>query len=76
MERTSGHLPGAELLLPYKHNAQFDAGEPLDRTRWASQEERWFDTEYQIESFKQSLVGKTFHAETFPVFTLNLGPSV
>ena len=24
----------------YKHNAQFDAGEPLDRTRWSSLEQR------------------------------------
>jgi hypothetical protein len=60
----------------YKHNAQFDAGEPLDRTRWASQEERWMNVEYQIESFERTLVNKTFHAETFPVFSPNLGPSV
>jgi len=60
----------------YKHNAQFDVGEPLDRTRWASLEQRWFDTDYQLTSFEQSLEGKTFHAETFPVFTPNLGPSV
>lgn len=60
----------------YKHNAQFDAGEPLDKSRWDSLEQRWFDTDYQIDSFEQSLVGKVFHAETFPVFTPNLGPSV
>jgi hypothetical protein len=60
----------------YKHNAQFDAGEALDKSRWDSLEQRWFDTDYQIESFEQSLAGKVFHAETFPVFTPNLGPSV
>jgi hypothetical protein len=60
----------------YKHNAQFEAGEPLDPTRWASLEERWFDTDYQIESFEQSLAGKHFYAETFPVFSPNLGPNV
>jgi hypothetical protein len=60
----------------YKHNAQFDAGEPLDRTRWSSLEQRWFDTDYQLDSFEQSIAGKTFHAETFPVFFPNLGPSV
>jgi len=60
----------------YKHNAQFDAGEPLDRTRWSSLEQRWFDTDCQLDSFEQSIAGKTFHAETFPVFTPNLGPSV
>jgi len=60
----------------YKHNAQFEAGEPLDRTRWASLEDRWFDTGYQIESFEQSIACKVFHGETFPVFSPNLGPSV
>jgi hypothetical protein len=60
----------------YKHNAQFEAGEPLDLTRWASLEDRWFDTDYQLDSFEQSIAGKKFHAETFPVFFPNLGPSV
>jgi hypothetical protein len=60
----------------YKHNAQFEAGEPLDRKRWASFRERWFDTDYQIESFEQSMAGKVFHGETFPVYFPNLGPGV
>jgi hypothetical protein len=60
----------------YKHNAQFEEGEPLDTARWASLEARWLDTEYQIESFEQSISGRVWHAETFPVFSPNLGPSV
>ena len=60
----------------YKHNAQFEAGEPLDRSRWSSLEARWFDTQYQMDSFEQSLAGMSFPAETFPVFFPNLGPSV
>ncbi|MBM3855118.1 MAG: hypothetical protein FJ399_18515 [Verrucomicrobia bacterium] len=80
LERIEAWFHQAVLDRPpvrfYKHNAQFDAGQPLDRARWTSLEERWFDTAYQIESFEASLVGKTFHAETFPVFTPNLGPSV
>lgn len=60
----------------YKHNAQFEIGEPLDRTRWPSLEARWFDTQYQLDSFEASIEGKVFHAETFPVFVPNLGPSV
>ncbi len=60
----------------YKHNAQFEAGEPLDRARWNSLQERWFDAEYQIEAFEQSIAGKVFHAETFPIFFPNLGPNV
>ncbi len=60
----------------YKHNAQFEAGDPLDRSRWNSLEARWFDTQYQIESFEASMAGKCFPAETFPVFFPNLGPSL
>jgi hypothetical protein len=60
----------------YKHNAQFESGEPLDTARWSSLEERWLDSAYQIESFERSIAGKVFHAETFPVFVPNLGPSV
>lgn len=59
----------------YKHNAQFEAGEALDRTRWASLEDRWFDADYQVESFERSIAGKVFHAETFPVLCPNLGPA-
>jgi len=32
--------------------------------------------EYQIASFERSLAGRTFYAETFPVFWPNLGPNV
>ena len=60
----------------YKHNAQFDTGEPLERSRWFSLEQRWFDTDYQLDSFEQSIAGKVFYAETFPLFFPNLGPSV
>lgn len=60
----------------YKHNAQYDAGKPLDHARWTSLRDRWFDVEYQIENFEASIAGKTFHAETFPVFIPNLGPNV
>lgn len=80
MERIEAWFHQAVLDRPpvrfYKHNAQFEAGEPLDRTRWTSLAERWLDTDYQIESFEQSLAGKNFHAETFPVFMPNLGPNV
>lgn len=60
----------------YKHNAQFEAGEPLDRSRWPSLEARWCDVDYQLASFEQGLVDKEFVAETFPFFWPNLGPSV
>jgi hypothetical protein len=38
--------------------------------------DRWFDAEFQVETFAQSIAGKTFHGETFPVFWPNLGPEV
>ena len=37
---------------------------------------RWFDTDYQLDSFERSIAGKVFYAETFPDFSPNLGPSV
>ncbi len=80
MERIEAWFHQAVLDRPpvrfYKHNAQFEAGEPLDQSRWYSLRERWFDTDYQIESFEQSIAGKVFPAETFPVFVPNLGPGV
>lgn len=80
MERIEAWFHQSVLDRPpvrfYRHNAQFEAGEPLNRARWASLKDRWFDTEYQIEDFERSIAGKTFHAETFPVFFPNLGPSV
>lgn len=80
MDRVEAWFHQAVLDRPpvrfYKHNAQFETGEPLDRTRWPSLEARWFDTAYQLDSFERSIAGKTFHAETFPVFMPNLGPSV
>jgi len=80
MERIEAWFQQSVLDRPpvrfYKHNAQFDAGEPLDRSRWPSLEARWFDVDYQVENFEQSIAGKVFHAETFPVFFPNLGPNV
>lgn len=38
--------------------------------------DRWFDAEFQVDTFVESIEGKTFHGETFPVFWPNLGPEV
>jgi hypothetical protein len=38
--------------------------------------DRWFDAEFQVETYIRSLEGKTFQAETFPVFWPNLGPEI
>jgi len=60
----------------YHHNIEFETAQRLDTSRWATLEERWFDAEYQVDSFEASLEGRTFHGETFPVFWPNLGPNV
>jgi hypothetical protein len=36
----------------------------------------WFDVETQVDLYLKSIEGRTFHAETFPVFFPNLGPDV
>lgn len=57
-------------------NAQFsNASAPKDRS-WTSLKARWFDAEYQVDSFLESIKGRRFYGETFPVFTPNLGPNV
>lgn len=38
--------------------------------------EWWFNVELQVDLFMRSLEGRHFHAETFPVFSPNLGPDV
>lgn len=43
---------------------------PAQRKAW------WFDVETQIALFEQSIAGRTFHGETFPVYWPNLGPEV
>ncbi|MEW5785605.1 MAG: hypothetical protein AB1767_11115 [Bacillota bacterium] len=40
------------------HNAEFNTL-AVNKTRWSSLKERWFDAEYQVESFLKSLDGKT-----------------
>lgn len=42
----------------------------------ANIKDRWFDAEFQVETYLKSIAGKRFHGETFPVFWPNLGPEV
>lgn len=37
---------------------------------------KWYDPEYQIDRYVQSLESRVFRAETFPVYWPNLGPDV
>jgi len=50
--------------------------ESLSHRSWPSIKDKWYDVEYQVESFIDSIAGKNFLAETFPVYFPNLGPNV
>jgi hypothetical protein len=50
--------------------------EKYSNRSWKNNEEKWFDVEFQVESFVESIKGKKFLAETFPVYWPNLGPNV
>ena len=56
------------------HNADFTAAHLLAGRTWPDLKARWFDAEYQVDFFIESIKGRTFYAETFPVFWPNLGP--
>lgn len=43
---------------------------------WDSLKARWFDSEYQVTRYIDSIEGRNFLAESFPVFWPNLGPDV
>lgn len=55
------------------HNEEYD-GAP-EAGRWNSEEERWFDTEYRVNSFEKFVQKNQFLGETFPVFFPDLGPN-
>jgi hypothetical protein len=57
------------------HNAEYSENHGLDK-KHNSYREQWFDTEYQVETFVRSIEGRSFIAETFPVFWPNLGPEL
>lgn len=57
------------------HNAEYNKGAGAVG-RWKNLKERWFDSEYQVDSFAASIRNRVFLAETFPVFWPNLGPNV
>ena len=59
------------------HNAFLEtAKEDISQLSPAGKKAWWFDVETQVELMVQSIEGRHFHAETFPVFFPNLGPDV
>jgi hypothetical protein len=59
-----------------EHNAEFSASHTLAGRTWPDLKSRWFDAEYQLDLFVESIRGRTFYGETFPIFCPNLGPNV
>ena len=55
------------------HNEEFETVDSTDA--WSTLKNRWYDVEYQIKHFEDSLTGPLL-GETFPVFWPNLGPNV
>jgi len=59
-----------------EHNAEFASSHPLENYNWPDLKARWFDAEYQVDQYLDSIRGRTFYGETFPLFIPNLGPNV
>ncbi len=59
------------------HNAFLEeAAEDISQLSAADKKAWWFDADTQVNLFKQSIDGRHFNGETFPVFFPNLGPDV
>ncbi|MGO8814544.1 MAG: hypothetical protein ACLQVG_07715 [Terriglobia bacterium] len=59
-----------------QHNAEYSSSPALAGRTWPSLKDRWFDAEFQVDLCLESLCGRTFYGETFPVFWPNLGPNI
>src|ERR1035441_9759109 len=59
-----------------QHNADFASLPALQGRSRPSLKARWFDAEFQVDFFLESIKARRFYGETFPVFWPNLGPSV
>lgn len=58
------------------HNAAFNLGGEEGTRTPEEQKKRWFEVERRVDEYVQSLAGKRFNGETFPMFDPNLGPDV
>ena len=59
-----------------EHNADFAGSRARAGRAWPDLKSRWFDAEFQVDFFLESIRGRRFYGETFPVFWPNLGPNV
>ena len=61
---------------PVRFSAHNEAYGVIDENkRWKTLKDRWFDTEYQVESFIKRVENNVFQGETFPIFFPNIGPN-
>ena len=59
-----------------QHNAEYAGSLSAAGRSWPGLKERWFDAEFQVDHFLESIRGRKFYGETFPIYWPNLGPSV
>lgn len=59
-----------------QHNADYAQQRVLKGRTWPDLRARWFDAEFQVDCYLESIQGQTFRGETFPVYWPNLGPNV
>lgn len=80
LQRVEAWLSGQMLDRPpvrfSQHNADFAQSHSLAGRKWPDEKTKWFDAEFQVDYFLDSIAGRTFHGETFPIFWPNLGPNV
>ena len=59
-----------------EHNSEYAGSRGLAGRSWPDLKSRWFDAEYQVDYFIESIRDRRFYGETFPIFWPNLGPNV
>jgi len=57
----------------HRHNSEYENS--IGSSVHVSLRERWMDAEFQALNYLNSVKGKTFLGETFPVYMPNLGPN-
>jgi hypothetical protein len=57
----------------HRHNAEYDS--MIGESKHPTLKDRWMDVEFQTKTFLNSVKGKIFNAETFPIYMPNLGPN-
>lgn len=76
VEAWFNHEPLARPLVRFSEpNADFSSAHLAGRT-WPNLKARWFDAGFRVDFFLESIPGRRFYGETFPVYWPNLGPNM